>query len=663
MCGIVGLYNYDCENIIDFEFDLFVDSLKHRGPDGRGVYKDKDVFFLLGHRRLSILDLSSAATQPMPYLNGRFWISFNGEIYNFLELREELKKLGFSFKTDSDTEVILAAYLKWQDECQLKFNGMWAFAIWDAMKKELFLSRDRFGVKPLYYYFDNKRLSFASELKSFWHLKDLDIDFDSQIVANTLDLPCSLEATEITLLKGVKRLQGGHSAFFSKEKGLKIKQWWNTLDHLQVPKENEKEQIEKFKELFLDACYLRMRSDVPIASALSGGLDSSSVLCAITKIRNEKKINENRLATDWQKVFTALYPNTLQDEFKYAKEVIEHTKTTANFCEINAEKMINDIDQILYGCEEIFDLPVGPWLLYKEYRKQGCVISLDGHGGDELLGGYHHQVMMMMQNVLYNQKNIFKFNKLKSVLKRLYVSEKGFNDYYQNNFSLMKMAKGFVGVYPQLYNKLKLIYRKLKGLSGNVGHEWLLLKSDFSTSYDHKIKLNNDFNQLDDLTKILYTDFHFDILPTILRNFDRCSMAHGVEIRAPLLDYRIVTYAFSLKQNMKVSEGLTKLILRKAMEGILPEAIRTRTSKIGFANPLTEWIGFRLKEFILDNISSQGFLESTIWKGAKIKAFVENKYKRNEFNQIESCWKYILAHRLMTVFQNRHVKIKSRINV
>ena len=438
MCGIVGIYSLKEKDISDSQFDIIVDSLSHRGPDGRGVFKDNNVPFRLGHRRLSILDLSSNAKQPMCYSNQRYWISFNGEIYNFIEIRKELEDLGYKFKSESDTEVILASFIQWGIECQYKFNGMWAFAIWDALEKKLFLSRDRFGVKPLFYYYDKKQFFFASETKTFWHLKRLNLEYNFENVTKGLLYPGLLESTDQTLLKNVYRVKPGHYLTFSRDNKLECSRWWNTLDHLVEPPLKQKDQVQKFFELFENATLIRMRSDVPLASALSGGMDSSSVVATMHKIRNQKKKFE-RMPKDWDATFTALLPYPY-NEYYYAKEMIDYLRTNSFFLEINSAQMLSEMDTILFHNEELFDVPIGGWMIYQNMKKEGYSISIDGHGGDELLGGYHHQIEEVINiNQMNSLKQIGNLCSMRKVIRSLY--GKSLPDHHKTSQFLVKILK------------------------------------------------------------------------------------------------------------------------------------------------------------------------------------------------------------------------------
>ena len=246
MGGVTGYWGYSAADLAKSVFSVFTDSIAHRGPDGFGIEHFPEARLWLGHRRLAIVDLSEQARQPMSYAEGRYWLTYDGEVYNYLELREELRGLGHRFISDFDSEVILAAYAQWGQECQLRFNGMWAFAIWDARDRRLFLSRDRFGIKPLHYSRHAGALAFASELKAFLTLPWIDGAFDPDILAETLANVDWQEARPETLLPGVNRLPAGHAMLVDAAGGMKISSWWNTLDHLPKPPSRLDEQVEEF---------------------------------------------------------------------------------------------------------------------------------------------------------------------------------------------------------------------------------------------------------------------------------------------------------------------------------------------------------------------------------------------------------------------------------
>lgn len=650
MCGITGIWNLNNASVNKTVFDYFTDSLAHRGPDGRGVYIDPKCSLALGHRRLAILDLSPTGHQPMSYANGRYWITFNGEIYNFLELRDELEALGHCFRSDSDTEVILAAYTQWGEDCQFKFNGMWAFAIWDSKERILFLSRDRFGVKPLHYFFDGKRFAFASEMKAFLSLDWFQLSFDPQIVASALMNFNSIEGTEDCLLQDIKRLRGGHCLIIKQDQSPQIRRWWNTLEHLHTVPMKFEQQVEQFRELFLDAVKIRMRSDVPLGTALSGGLDSSSVLCAMAYNRSGDGEGK-RLAKDWQRAFVATFQGAAEDERYYAEQVIAHTGAVPVYRNIDPYDAVIHLNKVLFQFEEIYAWsPVSPWMIYRELRKDGVVVSMDGHGGDELLGGYHMYVETMMQESLWPYPRFNKFNEFRDMLRAMY--PEGANPEIPGfKTSFVKAIHRRFGS----YMPLNYLYRMAKKASRGKTDQWLFCEPKAMSFPDFEEDMKKV--RLDILNEQLYYSFHCTPLPTILRNFDRLSMAHGVEIRAPFMDWRVVCYGFSLPGSSKIGGGFTKRILREAMRGILPEPIRTRMSKIGFGSPQKDWfVGKDIRSFVLDSVDSRDFLNSTIWDGLAIKNFVHSAYTDSDFQKIWQVWKFIQAMHFMEMFSNKKMK-------
>jgi len=624
MCGIVGLWNLDGEPVSPNELKCFTDSLAHRGPDGSDIYIDLDANLGLGHRRLAIIDTSVGGRQPMSYAQGRYWIVFNGEIYNFLELKSELEQSGYQFKTDSDTEVILTAYHHWGEDCQSKFNGMWALAIWDRAECKLFVSRDRFGVKPLLYHFDEKHFAFASEMKAFLALDWFQPEFDPSMVALALTNERLIEGDERCMLKGLNHLLGGHCLSLRPGEQPRIRRWWNTLDHLETVPQRYDDQVIRFRELFLDACRIRMRSDVPIGTALSGGLDSSSILCGMRHVRSTTNASD-RLATDWQKAFIMTYPGAEIDERKYADEVIEHTGVQPIYCTGAPDLYLDHFDDILFQFEEISDIHLGPWLVHKAQRENGVVVTIDGHGGDELLGGYSWYVTAALKD------SISSFSPLRA----------------RNVISIMKGLE----IFPQNRFYIRSAQALFSKMTKN-NQPWLLQDAaDFTSSAcEHDLPRIKD---RDALFKSLYVDFHFTQLPMNLRDFDRLSMAHGVEVRSPFMDWRLVCYLFSLPSSTKIGSGFTKRILRDALKGILPESIRTRTRKLGFPNLAEAWTSPRAQDFIRDVVHSADFRQSGIWNGKKVADDLETAIQKQDHDLLHRAWIYVQAASLMRLFKEK----------
>ncbi|MCZ2127898.1 MAG: asparagine synthase (glutamine-hydrolyzing) [Anaerolineales bacterium] len=623
MCGIAGMWNLNGKPIRREELIQFTNQLAHRGPDGWDVHVDESANLGLGHRRLAIIDLNASAAQPMSYADERYWIVFNGEIYNFIELRKELEALGYAFKTESDTEALLAAYDQWGEDFQFKLNGMWALAIWDSRERKLFLARDRFGVKPLIYFFDGKRFAFASEMKAFLALDGFRAEYDPTVLANSLADATHVEGAEDCLFQGPKRLLGGHCLTLNADGEMKIRRWWHTLDHLPNVPQTYEEQVAQYRELFLDACRIRMRSDVPIGTALSGGLDSSSVLSSMSHIRKSGDAT-TRMAREWQKAFVGTWRGEIIDERRYADEVIRKTGVTPIYCEMNAEMYLEHFDEILYQFEELSDIHLGPWYVHKMQRQHGVVVTIDGHGGDEALGGYTWHVFAAMRDA----------NPLRRAELAL----------IRNSMSLTHGLETYV-------NALKK--RLTKKTSAPSSTSWLISRpKPFSTP-----AMEEDAPRLaerDELFKALYADFHFTHLPTVLRNFDRLSMAHGVEVRSPMMDWRLVAFSFALPSSHKIGGGYTKRILRDAMKGILPESIRKRTKKLGFPNLDEGWNSPRGREFIRDAVASDDFMSAPFWDGKRIKRDLENALNVNDKATIHAAWRFAQAQALLDKFQEKN---------
>ena len=588
MCGILGTLPALDEN----DFLSILDTLRHRGPDGYGVWTDDNHEVTLGHRRLSILDLSKNGKQPMAY--GRYMITFNGEIFNFVELKEELIKKGHQFYNDTDTEVILACYQAYGEKCVEKFNGMWAFAIWDKESKKLFIARDRFGIKPLFYAFIGGRFVFASEMKAiFPFLPELKPSADFDWCHQNL---FEYEQTDKCLIEGIKRFPAGNYAFLNlQDKKLRLTKYWETLDHLvEVPRTYE-EQVERFRELFFDSCKIRMRSDVSLGTSLSGGLDSSSVISAMANINDGIRVSR-----DWQHAFVATFPGTKLDETHYAKMVAEHLGVKATYHAIDPVKGLSKLEDYLYMQEDLYlTSPIPMMDHYARLRENGIVVSMDGHGADEMFSGYSRSHFFLgVQDNPFSPKAINTVFKLYDGLVEddvltLEKKQGSFKDKFK--FKLDKNLDGATAL-AKAYAKRMLNWK------------------EYDYQYNQKIGRFNEY---------LYILFHHTILPTLLRNYDRYSMANGIEMRMPFMDYRLVSYVFSLPWMSKMKEGYTKSVLRHAMDPYMPKEITWRRSKVGFNTPFSDWMKGSWKEYLLDMIESSAFHQSNLIDSKQVKKQVE----------------------------------------
>jgi asparagine synthase (glutamine-hydrolysing) len=481
--------------------------------------------------------------------DGRLVICYNGEVYNFLELRRELEASGHVFRTDSDTEVILVAWQVWREAMLLRFNGMWALAIYDSVSRELFLARDRFGIKPLLYGMTSDNFVFASEQRALVRSGLLPVDIDSDVAKRLLIDPFSVEASQDSLYRHMHRLQAGHWAKLRDGK-LEIRRWWNTVEHLPWVPADSGAQVEQFGALFRDAVSLRMRSDVPIGTCLSGGFDSSAVLCTMSALEQEG--GRPRTAASWRHAFVAAFPGMSNDERPQAEEAAAWAGVTPSIIEIGRNDALADVERIMDDLDDVYiSLPTAPWQIYRELRRHKVLVSLDGHGADELMGGYRQEG----QSFAFHLRNT-----LASIASHVPMMSRGID--VARAFQLKRRGHYFLRQGPgHLPPMLPLV-----GDGDVLPEQW------------------------GPLNRRLYRMFHGTVLPTILRNFDRLSMAHGVEVRMPFMDWRLVSYVLALPDITKSAGGYSKLVARQAMQGRMPESIRMGKRKVGFNSPMPEWL-------------------------------------------------------------------------
>lgn len=604
MCGIFGAINFKLD--IDLA-KTCLDTIIHRGPDSEGLWQENGV--TLGHRRLAILDLSDKGRQPMAYADGRYMLVFNGEIYNFIEIRKELETLGYKFSSDADSEVILAGYDKWGMDCVKKFNGMWSFALYDRETQKLFLSRDRYGVKPLYYTVldeKNNAYAFGSEMKTLMplikepHVNEEIVRDPSRIVY--------YESTDECVVREIKRFPAGCNGIID-ENGLTISRYYNTLDNIREVPDSYDEQVEMMRELFLDACKIRMRSDVTIGTALSGGLDSSATICAMAHL---SKNSSERMSDDWQHAYVATFPGTTMDESIYAKEVTDFLNIGSTFVEIDPLKAIDRLDDFVFKFEDVYlTSPIPMMLLYGALRENGTIVTIDGHGADELFGGYTFDFIHALSDAKTKEE--------RDMILTAYI------DSFPHDESNIGMNSSKNKVY---FNYIK---RNIKNK----------IKKSSTASY-MKVRAENDsrYKSFDSLNKILYASSHETILPTLLRNYDRYSMASSVEIRMPFMDYRIVEFAMSIGFRSKLHGGYSKSIIRDAMAPYMPQNIAYRKTKIGFNTPIVEWMQGPLKEYFTDKINSTDFVNCQYINRDKVKSEILNviNNKNATFADGERAW-------------------------
>ncbi|OSZ81560.1 asparagine synthase (glutamine-hydrolyzing) [Chitinophagaceae bacterium IBVUCB2] len=562
MCGIAGIIqsNPSERNVVHLK--KMTAALAHRGPDGEGLWHNEANTVFLGHRRLSIIDLSNAGQQPMLYMN-RYTIIHNGEIYNYIELREILQKKGYSFQSQTDTEVITAAYDCWQDECIDYFDGMFAFAIWDEKEQQLFAARDRFGEKPFFYFFDGQQLLFASEMKALW-AAGIEKIANQKMLFNfiTIGYTDNPARPEETFYENIQKLPVASCLFYSlPQKELSIEQYWDIDPEKQNKKITDREAMEQFAQLFSISIKRRLRSDVSIGTSLSGGLDSSSVIAAITDAKSLSYQPE---------AFTAIFPGFEKDELSFSQQVVNQYKLQQHTVSLSSNELLVDWNNLCYHQEE----PFGSASIYAQYKvfelakQQNVKVLLDGQGADETLAGYSKYYKWYWQELFRNRK-LFRSKELKAA-NALGLQEK---------FDFKNMVAAYFPAVATVALENQYLLKAIRHEDFTKDFVKLQSKEAYYTTPEH-FTLNG----------VLHFNTCVHGLEELLRYADRNAMAHGREVRLPFLSHELVEFIFSLPANFKIRNGWTKWILRETMKEKLPEAIVWRKEKVGFEPPQKNWM-------------------------------------------------------------------------
>jgi len=579
MCGITGIFNLNKDKKVDsVSLQNMNDSLVHRGPDGEGFFIDNNIG--LGHRRLKIIDLETG-DQPMYSFDKNIVVVFNGEIYNYLELKKTLITKGHKFHTNSDTEVIINSYIEWGVDCQNKFNGMWAFAIWDRRRQQLFLSRDRIGEKPLYYSMYNNSLYFGSEIKSLFSA-NIPKEINKELTEIYLSL--SYIPGKDTFYKNIFKLLPGDFMLVD-QGGIKNHKYWDLPDIDESNMNNNKKLIyEEFTHLLEDSVKIRMRSDVPFGAFLSGGLDSSSIVSLMSK--------QSAFPIE---TFTIGFKEKKYDESKLAKLVSEKFSTNHNLGFVDSKSLEYFINKISTHFDEPFgDNSAIPTFQVSEYASKKVKMVLTGDGGDEVMSGYptylglkYYQIYSKLpqfiktniSSVLKNSSNFFsnKVNKRLSYLHHLSIT---------SNMSFVESA-----CFKKPVTQLSNIKEITKNINGLVKIE------DYMNDYGKKIPYKDDFY------KNMYFDLKTRLADGYLPKVDRMSMANSIETRAPFLDYRLIEFMTNIDKKIKVENFQTKSILRKTVGKKLPTEL-LKSKKMGFVAPLNNWFKDDSSINMLDDLKS-----------------------------------------------------------
>jgi asparagine synthase (glutamine-hydrolysing) len=574
MCGISGIITRELNRIEPTILQQMCQTLTHRGPDDEGYYIDAGIG--LAMRRLSVIDLTTGQ-QPISNETGSVWLIFNGEIYNYCQLRADLLQRGHVFETKSDSEVIVHAYETYGDRFLDYLNGMFAIAIWDTDRHRLLLARDRLGIKPLYYWATNNQIIFGSELKALLAHPEV----PRQIDPTALDHLLTLEyiPSPRTIIKGISKLQPGHYLVWQDGR-YQITPYWHIPADFNAPRK-ETDYIEQLEELIDDAVRLQLVSDVPIGAFLSGGIDSSTIVAAMDQATSEKV-----------RTFSIGFEDDTYNELPYARQVAAHFGTIHEEAVLNpdivdmAEKLIGHLD------EPLADFSIFPTYLVSQLARQQVTVALSGDGGDELFGGYDTYIAQKFDRLYGRLPTSMRHQLLPNLFNRLppQPAKKG----------LINKAKRFIegGMLPaQLQHTRWMIF--LNEAEKNDLYRPGLRECVNGDSAAMLLRHFQETTSRDWLAQQQYVDIKTYLADNILTKVDRMSMAVSLETRVPLLDHRIVEFALNLPPHLKIHRGQTKVILRRAMAGRLPKAILNKP-KQGFSIPLKHWLRGSLRPMMID---------------------------------------------------------------
>jgi len=554
----------------------------HRGPDGQGLWRragDVPPFVTIGHRRLAIIDLTDSAAQPMTSLDGSTCLTFNGEIYNYRELREELIATGCVFRSKSDTEVLLNAYRRWGAECLSRLNGMFAFAIWDEQRREFFAARDRFGEKPFHYVWDERAgvFAFASEIKALFAAGVVSLRLNDSALGRFVG-ELVLAGNEETIYAGVRRLLPAEAIRVRFSDGaLRLSRWsyWS-IGEAGTPRLSRHAAAEQFRALFEDSVRLRLRSDVPVGTSLSGGVDSSSVVCVIHRLG----------AAAGQKTFSARMQDPRLDEGNHIRAVVNYTGVESYEVIPTAEELQNVFPRLCYVMEEPFPATsmFAQFLVMRLAREHGVTVLLDGQGADEYLAGYHKYFRDRYGDLVRRLR-------IPSVVREL-------RAYARLRAGARAMsARGMAAAFLPEEVRTAFISRAQAGGGFRKwwNPEWLVSLPDTGRN-------DKGFPYFGRFEARLRHDSFRGPLQELLRYGDRNSMAWSRELRQPFLDHRLAEFVFSLGPEFKISGGMTKVVLRDAMRGLVPDAVLDRSDKLGYQAPQAQWLDGALKPWIEEQL-------------------------------------------------------------
>lgn len=613
MCGITGIINLDGQDVSSDTMLDMLSQIAYRGPDESGIYLNKGVG--LGNVRLSIIDISTGQ-QPMCNDDKTLWIVYNGEVFNYIELREDLKKQGVQFRTDSDTEVVLKYYERYKEKCLGYFNGQFAIAIWDNKKQELFLARDRVGIRPLYYYFQDGIFVFGSEIKCILTHPEIKAELDIQMLSEVFTFWTSL--TPKTCFKNIVEVSPGHYLKLSQTK-FEVNKFWElsfTNNYL-YGKQEVKNASDELEDLLKDAVSLRLRADVPVAAYLSGGLDSSATTYLI------KKIAHDRLQT-----FSIGFAEIEYDESPYQQEVSRFLQTNHTSFTCTNEEIAENFKKVIWHTE--FPLlrtsPVPMYLLSKHVRENNIKVVITGEGADEMLGGYNIFKEMQIKRFWA----LFPESKIRPLLlKKLYPY---INSLQQQDVRMLKFFFGYKlsETDSPLYSHLLRWNNSTKIVSYLNPEHRQLVDNSMSLSRVNSL-LPENFNSWDPLAKAQWLESNIFMSGYLLSSQgDRMAMANSVEGRYPFLDYRVIEFCAKLHPDLKLRGLNEKYILKKAMAGKIPESVIKR-SKQAYRAPIRKvFLNGNSSDYITNYLSKEKINDFGIFDFTRVQQLIARMWEGSQ---------------------------------
>lgn len=625
MCGIVGLYGADARPVDLGELGEMARLIEHRGPDGHGFWageshSGRHEFFssgfpdlradvALGHRRLSIIDLTDTGRQPMCNEDGTIWITFNGEIYNFRELKSELESLGHRFRSSSDTEVIVHAYEAWGERCVDRFNGIFAFAIWDQPRRQLFLARDRLGVKPLYYTWIGERFAFGSEFKSFLAIKDYQPRLNLEAIDRYMSFLWVPDPD--TVLEGVHKLPPGHRMVV-KGREVSLERYWSVA--YSEAKRDEQAIARDLADLFDDAVQMQLMSDVPLGAFLSGGVDSSAIVESMRR-------NVSHQVTTYTVGYSPkdLRHDVVPDDVRWARKV--GALLGVDYNEFMLEPSLADLlPRVVWHMDEpVADPAALSAFLICKAAKQKLTVMLSGMGGDEIFGGYPRHVAVRMADGYTRLPGWIRRGAIEPLAARMPASVPGpLNPVFRNAKKLLRDASlpfqqrylGF-GTYFTEAEKQELYVSELAA------------RGEEGRAFERHHAFFDEVKGLDNVNQMIHVDTMVYLPCLNLTYSDKMSMANSVEVRVPFLDHRLVEFAARIPPHLKLRGLEGKYILKKALRGRLPDDVIYR-KKAGFGAPIRSWLKGELSELVGDLLSKERIVARGLFEPSSVARVLED---------------------------------------